>query len=369
MRIGILRLTVWPLLALMTVTGCSWLDRHFVDRSTEYVRAESAGPLRVPPGLNDGAVEDVLLIPDLPPRPQAELFTDAAPRPAAMHGPEQEALRIQMLGDVRWLVIPQPPALVWPQLKEFFFDTGVPIASEVPSEGQLVTGWLEIEPGLARDPVRRAILEAKAEAGLSGGRDRLRIQLEQGLRSSSSEVVIKHEHDPGDGTFAPIADGSDLRAEAGATEVDRTLLNTVGGYIAASEDEPAFSLQAAALATRGKAEVTYDAGGQPVLRLDLDFDRAWAVVNQALTEAEVNVQDLDRSQGVFYLDVRERELTGEPEPGLFGRWRRQDPRHELRLMMQPGEDGYLVSLVHANERPVDRELSRAFLVRLREFAS
>jgi outer membrane protein assembly factor BamC len=355
------------LAAVTTLSGCSWMGRHFVDRSKEYVHAEGRAPLRLPRGVGEEAIEPLLVVPRIPPQPQPEMFADAAPRPTTLFGPEQEVIKIQMLGAERWLVIPQPPALVWAQVKQFFIDNGVAIAHEAAGEGRIDTAWLELQPGLDRDVVRRALAEAKAEAGLSGGRDRLLVQLEQGLRASSSEVVIKHEHDPGDGSRMAI--GRDLRGHEGATEVDRTLLNDLGSYLAANVDEPAFSLQAAALASRGKAVVTQDDDGIPVLRLELDFDRAWATLRQALTDANVGIQDLDRSEGVFYLEVREQDLTGEADRRFMSRWRRQPPPLEVKLRMQPTERGFQVVLFDEQNRPLDRDMSHTFLVKLREFAT
>jgi outer membrane protein assembly factor BamC len=355
--------------AALTVTGgCGWMGRHFVDRSVEYLEAEDGRPLRLPQGVNEAAIEDLLVIPDLPPQPQAEMFARSAPRPTSLFAPEQEMIKIQMLGDERWLVIPQPPALVWPQLKSFFMESGVPIGFEAPGEGRLDTGWMELTPGLDRDPVRRALAQAKAEAGLDGGRDRLRVQLEQGLRASSSEVIIRHEHD-GAEVAVQVADPRDLRGQPTASAVDMELLNAVGTYVAANVHEPAFSLQAAALAARGRAEITHGADGHPVLRLDLDFDRAWATVRQALADADIEVNDLDRSQGLFYLEVREHELTGEENRRFLGRFRRQDPPKDVRLRMTSSERGYEVALLRDDGTPFDRDVSQTFLTMLREFAT
>jgi outer membrane protein assembly factor BamC len=361
---------LWLLLAGIAASGgCGWMGSHFVDRSSEYLHAESTAPLRLPGALNKAAVEEVLVIPDIPQQPQAELFPDAAPRPTALYGPEEEAIKIQMLGGVRWLVIPQPPALVWPQLKQFFVDNAVPIGFEAPADGRIDTGWMQVDPGLSRDVVRLSLLEAKAEVGLSGGHDRLRVQLEQGLRASSSEIIIRHEHDPGDGSVAAVAADGDLRGQPGRTEVDLVLLNAVGGYIAANVGEPAFSLQAAALASRGKAVVTHDAAGVPVLRLDLDFDRAWATLRQALTDADVDIQDIDRSEGMFYLALRESDLTGEEERKFLRRWRRQEPAQDMKMKMQQTDQGYEVALYHQDDRPIDRDKSYTFLIKLLEFAT
>ena len=68
---------------------------------------------------------------------------------------------------------------------------------------------------------------------------------------------------------------------------------------------------------RVKSSVARNESGVPVLELRLDRDRAWATVGQALTRAEVPVEDQDQLEGVYFVRiVPEAVLTGE-EKGWF----------------------------------------------------
>ena len=45
-------------------------------------------------------------------------------------------------------------------------------------------------------------------------------------------------------------------------------------------------------------------------KLNLEFSRAWAAVDRALKEALITVVDLDRNEGVFYVDFSRVEEKG-----------------------------------------------------------
>ncbi len=82
-----------------------------------------------------------------------------------------------------------------------------------------------------------------------------------------------------------------------------------------------------------------DASGQPLLQLESDFNRAWASIGRALDAADVRVDDLDRSQGLYYINLAEGAKRGDG-PGffarLFGRGERSSEaraeRYQVRVM-------------------------------------
>lgn len=63
-----------------------------------------------------------------------------------------------------------------------------------------------------------------------------------------------------------------------------------------------------------------DGNGTPILRLNIEFARAWAELGEALTKAEIKVTDLNRSIGTYYIELSK---PGNPDDvgfwsGLFG---------------------------------------------------
>jgi len=362
------RACVLAVLLPVALAACGWAndDRGLiVNRSDDYLDARAAPPLVIPPDLDSGAVQDLLVVPEMGPSPRAQRYPDAAPRPEAIYArDEAQGVKIQKLGERRWLVVPQPPAVVWPKVKQFFADNGVAVVSEAPERGRLETEWMSLEGGNYQDVVRLTLRDAKHDANVSTGRDRLLVRVEEGVRERSAEVHIRFENDS-------LAMPEEAWPEASTiVQAEAEMLNELGAYIAADVAAEAVSFVARNIGAERKAELDWDRTGAPVLRLNLDFDRAWAVLGQALTNAEVEVTDLDRSHGVYYVKVTPATLNQEDGPGLFGRlFGGDEDARVLQLLMQQGEAGYQVSVLDEKQTPAPSELAQQLLLLIREYAT
>ncbi len=62
-----------------------------------------------------------------------------------------------------------------------------------------------------------------------------------------------------------------------------------------------------------------DGNGNPQLTLATDFDRAWSAIGRALQDADIRVDDLNRSLGVYYVNLAEGARQPDEKPGLFSR--------------------------------------------------
>jgi outer membrane protein assembly factor BamC len=153
-----------------------------------------------------------------------------------------------------------------------------------------------------------------------------------------------------------------------AAEIDA--LSEIGAYIAAKVSEQTVSMVAQEITAEVKSSVERDDQGTPVLELRLDYDRAWATVGQALNRAEVEVENLDQVEGVYYVRIPETVLTGEEKGWLGGLLNRGKGNHELQLhVREAGEMVYHVNVLNERAAPVDREFGQEVLTMLREFAS
>ncbi len=362
--------------ALTTVflIGCSWFNDDkgiFVNRSDDYLDSVESAGLVIPEDLDSQRVEDPFPIPPTPDQINAEYFPDRPPRPDALFASDnRDEVRIQSLGDRRWLVIPEPPNRVWPKVKQFLSENGIGIAAENPTYGRMDTEWLEIDDREYRDVVRAELRDARQEAGLTVGRDRLLLRVEQGLRERSSEVHLRHENDA---LFTPqdkVVDLNSLISEIASVEL--AVLTEIGAYIAAKVSEQTVSMVAQDISTGVKSAIMRDERGDPILRLNLDYDRAWATVGQALTRADVEVLSLDQVEGVYYVSIPDSLFTGQ-EPSWISNlnpFGGGGDVHELQLHVTALTDSaFQVFVLDAEANRVDRDLSQQVLSMLREFAS
>ena len=339
-------------------SGCGWWTSE--ERSPyPYLAAQPGDALEVPSDLVGVTIEDTWPIPEIEDHPLARVYPGEAPRPEIFVGREdRDAVKIQRLGERRWVVVADPPELVWPVVKQFLTDAGVAIAGEDPPRGVIDGDWLDIAGSDQEDIIRASLRDAREEASLGEGRDRIRFRIEQGIRRGSTEIHVRHENDA---LMAPSAEWAETSAIPSAEE---TILGEFGSYYAAGVASQTVSMVGRDVATESKAKVERDDAGYPILRLNVDFDRAWATVSQALGRAEIEVMRQDREGALI-------EAMMPAEGGavvrlLQGRSQRPGP---VQIRINEANDGCVVNVVHLDGQPVPVELSERVLALLREYAA
>lgn len=357
---------------LSTLTGCRFMNDDkgfFVNRDDDYLDMVEHEGLVVPSDLDAAKVADPYPIPRTPRQLNPAFYPKGPPRPSAIFATDnREEVRIQRLGDRSWLVVPEAPITVWPKVKQFLAENGIPVASEMSEYGRIDTDWLELDQDAYRDIIRTVIREAKEQDGILEGRDRLLLRVEPGLREATSEVYVRHENDALGLPSVGIVDLDEIQSVIPAAEVN--VLSEIGAYIAAKVSEQTISMVAQEMTAKVKSSVERDDSGIPVLELRLDYDRAWATVGQALTRADVDVEDMDQVEGVYHVNLRDNVLTGEERGWLSGLFGRGKKGYELQLHFQEaGHNVYHVDVRDDKAAPVDREFGQEVLTMLREYAS
>lgn len=354
---------------LCVLSGCGWMndDRGFVrNTSDDYLDAREARPLIIPEDMAASPIRGTYDIPPIEAKPLARHFPGRAPRPDAIFADDSDdAVKIQRLGERQWLVVGDPPATVWPVVKQFLGDNGVSVAAESPAGGRVDGSWLEVADKEYGDVVRGVLRDVKGEASAFTGRDRVRFRIEHGIRLGSSEVHVRHENDA-------LGEPVEAWPEASALpDVEEQLLHEFGGYYGAGVTAQSISMIALDIASSEKAVVERDEQGYPLLRLNVDFERAWAVVGQALQRAELDVKQLERSSGSFQVEVDLSRL-GENRPGFFSRFipgRGGTRLRALDVRIVSTGDSQVVQVFEAGGAPAPQDLSQQILVMLREFAA
>ncbi len=354
---------------VVTAAGCRWLNDDkglFVNRSDDYVDAAQSPPLEIPEDLSTVAIQDLMVIPELPPLGRRVMYADDAPRPEAIFArDETQGVKIQKLGERRWLLIPQAPEVVWPKVKQFFADNGVTIAAEDPEAGRLNTEWLGPDDGSARDTVRLALRSGREAAKVRSGRDRIKILIEPGIRERTAEVHLRNEND----SMAQTSD-DEFPAASNVDEAENELVAELGSYLASNVGDESVSFIARNISTQVKAELIRTDENQPALRLALEFNRAWAMINQALTEAAVPVTDVDRSAGVVYAEVTKKILNQEGDGWFLTRWlTRDEKKRPVEIRMVDVDGSYQVRVFDAKGAPLPADTAEQLLLLIREYAT
>jgi outer membrane protein assembly factor BamC len=360
------------LLLVSMAASCGWFGGG-TPPNTAYMQIEPLQPLKIPSDLDDGAIKNPIPLPVIPEQRNPSFYPKKPPLPDALYASDnRDEVRLQALGSRNWLVVPEPPTTAWPKMKQFFADNGVVIDSDRPEEGRLNTSWLMIEDKDYRDVVRTLLRNNTNDEAFGSSRDRFLIRVEQGLQPQSTEVHIRHENDGKEQITDDdiiVFDGltSNIRA------VERSLLNEIGGYIAARVAETTVSKVALQIGASAKTDLIRNADGVPVLRLYLDQDRAWASLEQAMKNAEVEINDQDRETGEYDVTIPTAIFTGESAGGFFCRITFScggaNSVDALIKMSAHQEAGFNVVVIQNGEPMLDVDQAQQILVMIREFAT
>ena len=303
-------------LIISSTSGCGWLwgeDGYFRDRGNDYLEARETAPMQVPAGLNAKRLDPLLPIPGTvsTARPAADVEFEV-PRPPALSAAVAEAsdFSLQKSGASRWIVAQRPPAEVWPVARQFFEDNGFTIASEQPQTGEFSTAWQSLDAVSATLARRLSSRVAFAE---NAGETRVRVRVEPGVQRNTSEVFILSVERPA-GSTADVA-WPDASSNAG---LDGALLDEMLANLSRSAEQGG---SVSLLAGKGfdapsRISMIVDGNGNPILNLGADFDRSWSSVGRALDTAQIHIDDLNRSLGVYYINLAANAGT-DKKPGSF----------------------------------------------------
>jgi outer membrane protein assembly factor BamC len=338
---------------LVWVSGCSWLNSAFPDRSKDYRKAQTAASLEVPPDLTATPDTDSLVVPGK----QTTLSGYTTARESVGRGsseavlPSPDGMEIERDRDRRWLVVKGDPSAVWPQAREFWLENGFLIVVEDPTIGILETNWMQSREYIPQGAIRNLISRVWEGAYSSGFQDRYRMRLEVGEQPGTTEVYITHqgmeEHLEGtpDSTqttvWAPRPPDPGLEAE---------MLTRMMVFLGTTPEQAERSLAAADEPEQARAELIQKGSGQASLIVHEGFERAWRSVGITLDRVDFAVEDRDRSGGIYYVRYND-PLKGQKKSVLskLAFWSDDDDEKAATYQIKLTDDGADTRVVVLNE--------------------
>ncbi|WP_339903958.1 outer membrane protein assembly factor BamC [Pseudomonas guineae] len=312
------RLTGLSALALIIAgtSGCGWIygeNGYFRDRGSDYLEARQTATMQLPANVDAKRIDPLLPVPQ-----QVATSTDkgefTVPRPQSLAlGGDTSEFSLQKSGESRWVVAQRVPAEVWPVARQFFTDNGFQIAEERPQTGEFSTTWQHFD-------ALPAPLARRLTGGVSGApadaETRVRVRIEPGVQRNTSEIFVVSAERPA-GSSADVA----FTNRSSNQSLDAALLDEMLISLARSAEQGgSVSLLAARdYDAPNRVSLSQDGNGNPVLSLGADFDRAWSGVGRSLEMADVRIDDINRSLGVYYINLAERAQKPDEQPGFFGK--------------------------------------------------
>jgi outer membrane protein assembly factor BamC len=294
----------------MSLAACSTV---FEGDKVDYQAATKAPPLDIPPDLTQLQKDNRYAVPDGRGVATASGLNKQGPGPAVTG--EQVApvstdkVRIERAGNERWLVVKETPEQLWPQLKEFWHDSGFTVETENAAAGIMETNWAENRAKIPQDFIRRTLGKVIDFAYSTGERDKYRTRLERNP-DGSTDIFISHRgaeevvDKDGAGHWTTRANDPALESMFVARLMARLTGNTNVKGAETLVDNTAPQPQHSKLLA-DKVEV------------DEGFDRAWRRVGLALDRVGFTVEDRDRVQGIYF--VRYVDPDAADKKGFFAK--------------------------------------------------
>lgn len=365
------RLLAGGLVALV-LAGCSAPQALSDLGRIEYKTASQGQRLEVPPDLVSPKADERFAVPQRPGGTSLSEFNRARSGQgplAEVKGavlPQVQGVRIERDRDRRWMVIDQPPAKVWPVIREFWTATGFALVKDSAETGVLETDWNETRPPVPDSWLRAQLSRALGSIYTSGTRDKFLVRLEPAA-NGGTEVYLSHRRleevitgAQKDSTFW-TQQPADPQLEA--EFLRRMMLRFVPETVAsAAMAASAGSGAAAAPAVASAQRVTQiDREGQPALRLADSFDRSWRQVGVVLDRSGFTVDDRDRAKGVYfvrYVDPQREARARGLLDRITGTTSKDLTSTLYQVRLQEDGSGTLLGILAADGKPVSSESDR-----------
>ncbi|SHK44987.1 Beta-barrel assembly machine subunit BamC [Marinobacter antarcticus] len=317
------------LLLTIATSGCSLVE----DRSERYVNAKEGDALALPETADSSHFTQVMPIRGINPADANKMYPSDIPQPPDMtSGILEENYVVEELDGRVWLLVNDVPGRIWPAVTAYMNEEGLGVAYDNPQLGLL-------QSELANFSMRaRELLElssAPAEAAGAEPKVLLQARIAPGVRRKTTEIQVRKltsENVVEDTAEKEASWPVELISWRGIADptmeelaLQKRLLADLGEFLKAREESKSFSRAASGMVAKPLVKLLSENDTAKAIRMDLDYGRSWAEVNRALTESDIAVVDLNRSEGWLFVDFR---TADERDPGWFSWFSdKEKPRH------------------------------------------
>ena len=347
--------------------GCSSLDGLFGGSKVDYrSQAGKTAPLDVPPDLTQLAREGRFRATSGTVSASGMEARSATTAATAQVAPTAVGdMRVERLGQQRWLVVPMPPEQVWPVVKAFWTERGFTFDVENAQTGVLETGWAENRAKIPEDFIRRTIGRVFDALYSSGERDRYRTRLER--TATGTEVYISHR--AMEEVYTSVQkDGTTWRPKPSDPQLEAEMLSALMVRLGAKDEVARTAVAKTPPASApAQARPAPAASGATTLVVDDDFDRAWRRVGLALDRSGFSVEDRDRAAGLFFVRYVDPALAGKEEPGFLSKWFGKGdkaPVQRLRVQLKAEGGKTTVSVQNSQGAPETGDAAKRIIGQL-----
>lgn len=336
------------LAALVLMTGCTTV---FEGDKIDYKSAGKAPPLDIPPDLSKISTETRYVAPG-----GASVTATGYQTQGSVAVPTAAAsiadVRIERLGNQRWLVVSRNPEQLWESVKAFWQDNGFILLQDDKQTGIMETDWAENRAKIPQDFIRNSIGKVLDSLYSTSERDKFRTRMER-APGGGTEIYISHRGMQEVTTGPKNNEAITWTPRASDPELEVEFLRRLMVRLGVTAEQ---AKAATATAAAGPVSRVSTSGGQTALVIGEGFDRAWRRVGLSLDRTGFTVEDRDRSQGLYFVRYQEQvDTTPKKEDGFFSRWFSSSPKPKApakyRILVKSAAESSTVTVLNQNGQP------------------
>ena len=328
----------------LTLGACSVLESDKID----YKSAGKGPTLEVPPDLTQLSRDTRYAVPGAAVTASSFQLGQASPSaPTAVTAIGD--VRIERDGNHRWLMINRPAEQLWEPVRDFWQENGFLLAIDQASLGIMETDWAENRAKIPQDFIRSTVGKVFDSLYSTGERDKFRTRLERNPKGGT-EIFISHRG------MVEVYDSTQKdttvwQPRAADPELEAEFLRRLMVKLGVTQEQSKVLI--AAGVSKNSSQAT-EINGQPVVKIEEGFDRAWRRVGLSLDRTSFTVEDRDRSKGIYF--VRYVAPAAEKaEPGFFGKLfggsKADTAPLKFRIMLASQGESTTVSVQNAKGEP------------------
>ena len=264
-------------LIIITTIFLSSCGYFLTDHKYDYLKETEEAALNIPEDISTRPIIDYYPINSSQTNSVDAEYNIPRPQQVFSSGTSNE-VRMHKLGEIRWVYVETLPSSAWPMMNDF---------------------WLSSSYGLSFADPNAGVIESKT-IDHEGKESKLVMKIEHGIRQASSEIFVTHLTKDSDNWVRVPGEGN----------LEENALRRVLDYFASTPPSGGTSLVALNLNYGQKAALKQGDNNTSFIELNLEYARAWAAVDRALKEALIEVSDLDRDEGTFYVNFSRDEEKG-----------------------------------------------------------
>jgi outer membrane protein assembly factor BamC len=306
----------------LSMAGCGYLAQH--DRRVEYKTAKPTSSLELPPDLS-ATIEDELKIPDSKSTyAQTGTKQPVTQKTSATVLPKASNIKVLREGNKRWLQIAdQTPEQTWTKIRNFWIDSGFTLKKDDAQIGVLETEWNENRGDIPQDVVRRTLGKVLDFLWQGSTRDKFRTRLER--IENGTEVFLTHRG------AEEVSQGDSFvwQSRPSDPELEAEMLQRLMIYLGETPEQAKATVASAPTSKQARAGLYENS-----LLINEEFPLAWRSIGLAIDKSGINIDDRNRTSGLYYVKFVESELKKEKKGWLESLWSGEEvPPQELQIRL------------------------------------